>query len=591
MTIMPTAQPKDPTGREGPRSNHTPQPLHLDPITLEIIWGRLQAVIDEAEVTLMRTAFSPIIREAFDFGVVMLDSNGGSVTQSQRSMPSFVGTLPRTLTAALERFPADLWREGDVLGTNDPWLGTGHLPDMTMVQPVVRKGRTVAYIGCIGHWADIGGAIWSADSRELFEEGLRIPLSWFRRQGAINEDLLGLILSNVRLPEQVRGDIYAQIATLDVGAQRLGELLDDAGIDDPAPIFHEIETRSEAAMRAAIADLPNGTWVHEMELDGVDEPLLLRASMTIEGESIVVDWTGSSPQTPWAINDSFNHAYAMTVYPIKCALLPDVPNNQGSYVPITMIAPEGTIVNCKFPAAVASRQIIGHCLSATVFGALAQILPERVLADSGSPCPRFVISGIYPDGRKWGSSFLLSGGMGAKTDHDGLSAAPWPSNAGTTSVEIVESNTPLLFRSRALVPDSGGAGRYRGGLGVETAIELRADRPALLSMMTDRIDHPPLGSHGGMPGTPNVLTRSTGGRVPAKGRTQLQPGEILTMHTPGGGGFGSPDARDPQQLQRDLEFGYVTAAGRKRSYSVGPPARPRAASDSKKSPRRSKPSR
>ncbi|TMD12057.1 MAG: hydantoinase B/oxoprolinase family protein [Chloroflexi bacterium] len=191
--------------------------LSLDPVTLEIVWGRLQAVIDEAEVTLMRTAFSPIIREAFDFGVVLLDSQGGSVSQSQRSMPSFVGTLPRTMQAALERFPASTWQPGDVLGTNDPWLGTGHLPDMTMVRPVFRSGRIVAYVGCIGHWADIGGAIWSADSRELFEEGLRIPLSKIRNRGKVNDDLLSIVLANVRLPEQVRGDIYAQLATLDVG--------------------------------------------------------------------------------------------------------------------------------------------------------------------------------------------------------------------------------------------------------------------------------------------------------------------------------------------------------------------------------------
>jgi len=533
--------------------------LTLDPVTLEIAWGRLQAVIDEAEVTLTRTAFSPIIREAFDFGVVLLDRDGGSVTQSQRSMPSFVGTLPRTLQAALERFPADSWHPEDVLGTNDPWLGTGHLPDMTMVRPVFRGDRIVAYVGCIGHWADIGGAIWSADSRELFEEGLRIPLSKFRNSGVVNQDLLSLIMSNVRLPEQVRGDIYAQIATLDVGAQRLTELLDDMGIDDPSEIFQEIQTRSESAMRGAIGAVPDGTWVHEMELDGVDEPLILRVAVTVEGESMVVDWTGSSPQTPWAINDSFNHAYAMTVYPIKCALCPDVPNNQGATRAISMIAPEGTIVNCRFPAAVASRQIIGHCLSAAVFGALAQVLPERVLADSGSPCPRFVISGIYPDGRKWGSSFLLSGGMGAQARRDGLSAAPWPSNAGTTSVEIVESGTPLVFRRRALLPDSGGDGRFRGGLGVATEIELRSDRPAVLSMMTDRIDHPPLGRDGGRPGTPNLLARSTGGRVPPKSRTELKPGEVLTMHTPGGGGFGPPAERDPELRRRDLEFGYVTA--------------------------------
>ncbi|TMF37332.1 MAG: hydantoinase B/oxoprolinase family protein [Chloroflexi bacterium] len=533
--------------------------LSLDPVTLEIVWGRLQAVIDEAEVTLMRTAFSPIIREAFDFGVVLLDSQGGSVSQSQRSMPSFVGTLPRTMQAALERFPASTWQPGDVLGTNDPWLGTGHLPDMTMVRPVFRSGRIVAYVGCIGHWADIGGAIWSADSRELFEEGLRIPLSKIRNRGKVNDDLLSIVLANVRLPEQVRGDIYAQLATLDVGAQRLTDLLDEMSLDDPASIFNEIETRSESAMRAAIREVPNGTYRHEMELDGVDGPLVLRAAVTIEDESIVVDWTGSSPQTQWAINDSFNHAYAMTVYPIKCALLPDVPNNQGSYRPITMVAPEGTIINCRFPAAVASRQIIGHSISATVFGALAQILPDRVLADSGSPCPRFVISGMFPDGRKWGSSFLLSGGMGAKNNRDGLSAAPWPSNAGTTSAEIVESTTELLFRRRALVPNSGGDGTYRGGLGVATDIELRSKKSAVLSMMTDRVTHPPLGRHGGHPAAPNILTRSGGGSVPPKGRTELQPGEVLSMRTPGGGGFGPPEARDPEQRRRDIEFGYVTA--------------------------------
>jgi N-methylhydantoinase B len=534
--------------------------LALDPVTLEIIWGRLQSVIDEAEITLMRTAFSPIIREAFDFGVVLLDRDGGSVSQSQRSMPSFVGTLPRTLRAVLERFPAHTWHAGDVYGTNDPWLGTGHLPDMTMVRPVVRRGKTVAHVGCIGHWADIGGAIWSADSRELFEEGLRIPLSKIRNQGKVDEMLVSIILANVRLPEQVRGDIYAQLATLDVGAQRLHDLLDEISLDDPAPIFKEIQMRSERAMRDAIRAVPNGTWVHEMELDGVEAgaPLLLHAAVTVEDDSITVDWTGSSPQTSWAINDSFNHAYAMTVYPIKCALCPDVPNNEGSYTPIKMIAPEGTIINCRFPAAVASRQIIGHSISATVFGALAEVLPDKVLADSGSPCPRFVISGAYADGRKWGSSFFLSGGMGAKSDRDGLSAAPWPSNAGTTSAEIVETTTELLFRRRALVPDSGGDGTFRGGLGVATEIELRSQRPAVLSMMTDRITHPPLGRRGGGPAQPNVLERSGGGVVPAKGRTELRPGELLIMRTPGGGGFGPPEQRDPALRRRDIEFGYAT---------------------------------
>jgi N-methylhydantoinase B len=540
----------------------------LDPVTLEIAWGRLQAVTDEAEVTLIRTCFSPIIREAFDFGVVLLDGGGGSVTQSQRSMPSFVGTLPRTLRAALDRFPAETWQPGDVVGTNDPWLGTGHLPDVTMVRPVFRNGRIIAYFGCIGHWADISGAIWSADCHELFEEGLRLPLCKFAVDGKFDEMLMRVIMGNVRLPEQVRGDIYAQLATMEVGERRLNELLDELAVDDPKPIFDEIQRRSEAAMRAAIGAIEDGTYVNEIEIDGIDRPLLLRAAVTIEGEEMHIDWTGSAEQTNWAINDSFNHSYAMAVYPVKCALCPDVPNNQGSYRPIRMTAPEGTIVNCKYPAAVASRQIIGHYLSAVVFGALAKVVPDQVLADSGSPCPRFVFSGLWPDGRKFGSAFLLSGGMGGQVSRDGLSAAPWPSNAGTTAAEIVESNTPLLFRRRQLIADSGGAGKFRGGLGVATSIQLRGDSPASLSMMTDRVDHPPLGLFGGLAGTPNILTRTSGEPIEPKSRTDIHPGEIVTMQTPGGGGYGLPADRDPAMIAHDLEFGYITPEAARRDYGV-----------------------
>jgi N-methylhydantoinase B len=538
----------------------------FDHVALEIAWGRLQSIIDEAEATLIRTAFSPLIREGFDFGVVLLDGAGGSVTQSQRSMPSFVGTLPRTLKAALERFPSSSWQDGDVFFTNDPWLGTGHLPDITMVRPVFHGGRLVAYVGCIAHWADIGGAIWSADSSEVFEEGLQLPLGRLQSAGTLNEEIVAVVLANVRLPEQVLGDLHAQLATLEIGVRRLLDLFDDMGIDEPTPLFTEIQQRSEAAMRAAIAALPDGEYVHELEIDGVEDPLVLRATVVVEGDAIHVDWSGTSPQTSWAINETFNHAYAMTVYPIKCALCPDVPNNEGSYRPITMTAPEGCLVNARYPAAVASRQTIGHCVSAVVFGALAEVVPERVLADSGSPCPRIVFTGFLPTGDKWGTALTLSGGMGAQDTQDGLSAAPWPSNAGTTSVEIVEAAAPVVFRRRALIPDSGGAGRFRGGLGVATEIELASEAPCVVSIMTDRIDHPPLGRYGGHPGAPNRLAKSSGGYVHPKSRTALEPGEVVTLETAGGGGFGSPAKRDAALLARDVEFGYVTTGAAARLY-------------------------
>jgi N-methylhydantoinase B len=537
----------------------------LDPITLEIAWSRLQAVVDEGEVTLMRTAFSAIIREAYDFGVVLLDTHGGSVGQSQHSLPSFVGTLPRTLQAALKLYPASQWEPRDVYATNDPWLGTGHLPDITMMRPIFRHGRLIAYIGCIAHWADVGGMIWSGDTREIYEEGLRLPLRKLMAGGRIREDIVAIIQANVRLPEQVTGDMYAQLATLDVSERRMLELLDEMEMDDPAVLFSTIQDRSEAMMRAAIAELPDGSCTHKVEIDGIDTPLVLQVTLTVAGDSIVLDWSGSSPQCEQGINETYNHAYAMSVYPIKCALAPDVPNNDGSYRPISMHAPVGSIINARYPAPVASRQVLGHYLSNVVFGALAQFVPDRVLADSGSPSPRIVFSGVRADGSKFGTALLLSGGVGAHATHDGLSAAPFPSNAGAISVEMVESTAPLLFRKRALRPDSGGPGLYRGGLGVTTAVELVGKHPATVSVMVDRVDHPPLGRVGGQPGAPNVILKN-GERTPSKSRIRMDPGDVLTVDAAGGAGFGPVDERDPARVRADLEKGYITHQAARSAY-------------------------
>jgi N-methylhydantoinase B len=310
-------------------------------------------------------------------------------------------------------------------------------------------------------------------------------------------------------------------------------------------------------MRAAIAELPDGTYEHALELDGIGPPLLLHAALTVDDETIHVDWSRSSPQSERGLNETYNHAFAMTVYPIKCALAPDVPNNEGSYRPVTMNAPEGSIINARYPAAVASRQILGHALPAVIFGALAQIVPNRVLADSGSPSPRVVFSGLTPARRKFGAALLLAGGMGAQASRDGLSATPYPSNAAATSVEVIEANTPLLFRRRALIPDSGGPGEHRGGLGVETRVELRGEQAAVVSVMTDRIEHPPLGRRGGGPGRPNVITKD-GGPVDPKARSPFLPGEVIAFETAGGAGFGPRSERDPARVARDIEYGYVT---------------------------------
>lgn len=529
----------------------------LDPVGLEIAWRRIEAVIDEAEATLIRASFSPLIREAFDFGVLLLDAGGGSVAQSQRSMPSFVGTLPRTLRAGLERFPPESWRPGDVFATNDPWLGSGHLPDITAFRPIFRAGRPIAYAGTIAHWADIGGAIWSADSREIYEEGLRIPPTRLVAQGTLNADVAAIITANVRLPEQVLGDLHAQLAAMEVTERRLHELLDDLGLEDPAPLFTAIQSRTEVAMRSAIAELPDGLYEHEIEIDGVHEPLVMRAALTVDRDEMTVDWEGTSPQVDRAINETWNHAYAMTVYPVKCVLSAEVPNNDGAYRPIAMKAPAGCLVNAQPPAAVASRQMIGHYIAAVVFGALARVVPDRVLADSGSPAPRVVFTGNH-NGHRFGAALTLSGGMGAQATRDGLSAAPFPSNSAGTSAEIVEAGTPLVMRRRELRPDSGGAGRYRGGLGVHLEIELLADEPCMVSMMTDRVDHPPLGLLGGGNGAPNVIRKGDGTFVHPKARAWLAPGERLDIQTAGGAGYGPASERDPALAARDRDLGYVT---------------------------------
>ena len=325
-----------------------------------------------------------------------------------------------------------------------------------------------------------------------------------------------------------------------------------------SPLFDMMRQRSESVMRTAIAALPDGRYVHEMEIDGIDAPLMLRAALEIAGDAIHVDWTGSAAQVERGINESYNHAYAMTVYPIKCVLCPDIPNNEGAYLPVSMTAPEGTIINCRRPAAVGSRQILGHCIANVVLAALGKVLPERVLADCGSPSPRIVFSGALANGRRYNAALLLAGGMGGQSWRDGLSAAPFPSNPGTTSVEVIESATPLLFRSRALRPDSGGAGTYRGGLGATTEVELRADRAGLVSVMTDRIHHPPLGFCGGEPGAPNEILLD-GVAVDPKARTPLPPGSVLSVHTAGGGGYGPKEQRDARAKSRDEEFGYVSA--------------------------------
>src|SRR6266550_8505396 len=349
----------------------------FDPITLEVLWSRLITIADEAATALVRTAFSTIVRESNDFSLVLTDAQGDSVAENSGGIPSFVGILPRTIRHMLALRPVRVWRPGDSMITNDPWLATGHLPDATLVSPIHYRGRVIAFVGSVAHLPDIGGAMWSADCRTVFEEGLRIPPMLFLAKGTMNAILRTIIEANTRVPEQVIGDLYAQVAAHEVCAHRLIEFLDDVGVIDFGKLGGEIKRRAETAMRTAIKAVPDGTYTGELIADGIDTPVMLRAAVTVRHSEIMVDYGGTSPQVTGGINCVMNYTYAYSAYPIKCALDPFTPRNEGSYRPITVAAPEGSIVNPRFPAAVGARHLIGHLLSGVMFLALAEAIPDH----------------------------------------------------------------------------------------------------------------------------------------------------------------------------------------------------------------------
>lgn len=542
-----------------------------DPVALEVIWNRLIAVADEAAVTLVRSAFSPIVRESNDFSCVLFDAQGRAVAENTLGIPSFNAVIARTMKHFLRAFPPETWKPGDVGITNDPWLGSGHLPDVTIVAPIYRDGRLVAWAGSVAHKSDIGGAVWSADTHELYEEGFRIPPMKLFEAGQPNEVLLELLQANVRLPEEVVGDVMAQVGAGEVAGQRLLEVLEDHGWATLDPLAEAIQDRAEAVMRAAIRSLPDGVYRDALETDGVDgEPIRLAVTITVRDDEMTVDYAGSSPQIRWGLNNTLTYTDAYTCYPIKCLLDPTTPRNEGSYRPIHVLAPTGSILNPTFPAPVHARQLVGHYLAAVIYGALAPVVPDRVIADSGStPNLRCLISGQDREARKFTAIFFLNGGMGARADQDGLSCASFPSNTTAGSMEVIEAGAPVRVWRRELRPDSGGAGTFRGGLGQELEIELVTPSPATLSLFVDRIHHPARGLFGGLAGAPSaVLLNGRTEGFALKGRSLIRPGDRLVIRYPGGGGYGPPEQRARDAVRADLENERVSPEAARTVYRL-----------------------
>lgn len=540
----------------------SPQP---DEIALQVMWSRLIAVVEEQAQVLIRTAFSPIVREAGDLSAGIFDRRGRMLAQAVTGTPGHVNSMAEAVRHFIARFPVETMREGDIYITNDPWMGTGHLNDFVLTTPCFRRGRLVGLFSCTSHLMDIGGLGVGPDATDVFMEGLYIPHLKLAEEGRLNETLMAMIRANTRLPVDTEGDTYSLAACNDVGCRRLVEMMDEFGLEDLDRLADSICDRSEAAVLAEIAKLPKGSWSYEMTVDGYDEPVTLRARTAVSDAGIHVDFSGTSPASGRGINVPIAYTTAYTVFGLGCVVAARIPNNAGSLKPLTVSAPEGTILNALKPAPVSSRHVVGQMLPDMVFGCLQQAIPDRVPAE-GTSC----LWNIYLRGRTQDANgnhgFTMAvtsnGGTGARPTRDGLSATAYPSGVKGTPVEITESLTPLLFWAKELRPGSGGAGRFCGGHGQRIEIESAVGQPFEILASFDRIDHPARGRTGGHDGAPGHIGLASGQVLRGKGLQQVPPGERLVLLTPGGGGLGDPLERSGDLAALDRESGLGGAPGR-----------------------------
>ena len=536
-------------------------------IELQVMWNRLIAVVEEQAQVLLRTAFSPIVREAGDLSAGIFDRHGNMLAQAVTGTPGHVNSMAESFKHFIRHFPIETMKKGDIYITNDPWMGTGHLNDFVLTTPAFHKGKLIGLFSCTSHLMDIGGIGFGPDGTDVFMEGLYIPLLKLADQGQLNETLMAMIRANTRLPIDTEGYVYSLAACNDIGCERLSEMVEEFGLEDLDELSAHILTRSREAVLAEIAKLPKGTYSNAMTVDGYDEPVTLAASVTISDTGIHVDYTGTGPVSRRGINVPHSYTTAYTVFGIACIVGKDIPNNAGSLSPLTVSAPEGCILNAPKPRPVASRHIIGQMLPDVVFGALRQAVPERVPAEGTSCLFNLNVRGETDDLGLGNYGFTMTvtsnGGTGARPMKDGLSATAYPSGVKGTPVEIAESITPLIFWRKEYRPDSGGAGRTRGGLGQVIELGTRIGKPFDLLAAFDRIDHPPRGFDGGSNGAPGVVALASGQKLKGKGFQTIPPSDRLVIMTPGGGGLGDPKTRDETALAKDLGEGLVTEAGAK----------------------------
>lgn len=530
--------------------------MKVDPLSISMQWAKLQSIVDEASAALVRTAFSRIVTEANDFTCALFDADGEMIIQSTQGLTSFTGVLAVAIKHFIRAFPVRELADGDCLIMNDPWMGASQVNDIHVVTPVFHKRRLVAYAANISHSPDVGGRLLSGDSREVFEEGIRLPMSKFFKRGERNEELLRIFLNNVRVPDIVLGDLMAQWSSNVIMQRGVSEFFREYRAETLENISGEILRRSESAMRAAIRAIPAGTYESEIETDGFDEPLRIRTSVSVRGDRIAVDYSGTSRQTPVGINCCWNYTYAETVFPLISVVRPASPVNGGCLRPLRVVAPEGSVLNPRFPAAVGARAMASMFLPAAVFRALAGAVPDRVIADPAAPVWVPAISGVDQYGKRFSDIIFLNGGLGARSTKDGINVIGFPANVSSTPIEIFESEKPVIVNEKELVVSGGGDGKYRGGTGQRFSMTSYSDHTMTFAMRGDRIEHPAQGLLGGRPGAAGVASVN-GQRIHSKRTIVLQPGDTLLLQTPGGGGYGDPAERSGTAREEDLRNEYV----------------------------------
>jgi N-methylhydantoinase B len=552
----------------------------LAQIHQQIMWSRLIAVVEEQAQTMLRTAFSTSVREAGDLSAGVFDRHGRMLAQAVTGTPGHVNSMANAVKFFLDVFPLAGMRPGDHYITNDPWLTSGHLHDITVVTPTFYRGQAVALFANTIHVVDIGGLGMGPDGRQVFEEGLSIPIMPLAREGRMNEDLLGLVRANVREPLQVEGDIYACAACNDEGSRRLVDMMDEFEIANLDRLGDQIVEASYEATLARVRALPAGTYRNSLTMDGYDKPLLLNAALTISADGIHVDFAGTSPASSYGINVVMNYCLAYTAFGVKCLVAPDVPNNAGSLAPITVSAPEGCVLNVRRPWPVAARHTVGQMLPDVVAGCLHQAISGGVPAEGASSLwnPQIFGGGSLVDNVEEGTDanelplfstvIFHCGGTGARPMKDGLSATSFPSGVRTIPVEATESIAPVVFYRREFREGSGGPGQFRGGLGQSIEIGGAGANPVALLCNFERVKNPARGRDGGGAGAAGAVALRSGRPIRPKGRRTIPARDAIRLSLPGGGGFGDPRSRDPQVVLDDVLDGLITAEDARRDYGV-----------------------